>query len=156
MAEKFQSFNGSLLTTSSSEFVIVPSGSSVGNTSSTGSRDNNTVAQVHSIYICQRPSSKYKSLERYNSKNFSAFNLYIKNVNTNAKTYIVFDGRIVPGAPFFIEKNITLEPTHQLCIECPSDSYDYDNETNTSKQLNTTSEVYIDVSASAVIFPRSN
>ena len=155
MAESFRNFTAVASTGSTSEVIIVPSG----NSSSSSSRDAGSVAQIHSIYISQVGTNKYKGLQRYNPKNFNSFNLYIKNTNssTNNKIYIVFDGRIVPGSPFFIEKNITLEPTQALCIECPNDSYDYDMESTTStpERLNDNGET-LHITASAVLFPDAN
>ena len=151
MAESFRNFIKTANTGSSSEVIVIPSGTS----SSSDSRDAGSVAQVHSIYISQYTSSKYKGIERYNPKNFNAFNLYIKDTVNNNKVYIVFDGRIVPGSPFFIEKNITLEVTQALCIECPQDSYDYNMENNASVKLNSNGAT-LHITASAVLFPDAN
>lgn len=161
MAESFKSFNGTKATNETTEFVIIPSGINGSNTSSTGSREISSSAQAHSIYISQRTTEKLKGKYRYNPRYFSAFNLYIKNVSSNVKTYIVFDGRVVAGAPFFIEKNITLEPSQMLCLECPNDSFDYDIDDPSYNdgqgyQLNQSSNVFLDVSASVVLFPSAN
>jgi hypothetical protein len=166
MAESFRNFNGEIAVTSTSSVVIVPygvSGSGYGNTSTSGNRDLNSVVQIHSIYISQVPSSKIKGTDRYNPKNFSAFNLKIIDKSDNdtqsgtKNTYIVFDGRVVPGSPFFIEKNITLDPKQCLVIECPNNSYDIDIKNNSNNvQLNTNANDKLHFTASAVLFPDAN
>lgn len=120
------------------------------------SRKENTISQIHSIYISLRNTNKLSGLDRYNPKNFGAFNLYIENKNSNNSTninYIVYDGRIVPGAPFFIEKNITLESNQRLILECPSDSKDLDTVNNVIEDLNTDGSVIVEISASTVLLP---
>jgi len=164
MAESFKSFNTSIAVTNHNAMVLIPSGLSGSNTESysipvakTNTRDAGSIAQIHSIYITQRATSKIQALDRYNPSNFSAFNLYIDDLSKSGyKIYVVYDGRIIPGSPFFIEKNITLEPSQRLVIECPSDSYDYNSDNNTTSQLNTQNNIYLDISASVVLFPSSN
>lgn len=155
MAESFKNYNTSILNTNSAGVVVVPPAIAVSDTSDV--RESGTVAQIHSIYISQIPENedgnKIHSLNRYNPAYFTSFNLYIKDNNSKI-SYIVYDGRIVPGAPFFIEKNITLEPTQYLVISCPSDSYDIDTSTNESTLLNKPATLHI--SASAVLFPTSD
>jgi len=163
MAESFRNFNGEIVVTNRSPVIIVPygvSGSGAnGNTSTSGDRDLNSVVQIHSIYISQTPTSKITGTQRYNPASFSAFNLKIidKSKDPVKNTYIVFDGRIVPGSPFFIEKNITLEPKQCLVIECPGDSKDINLNNNSSEAtLNTNSNVKLHFTASAVLFPNAN
>ena len=157
MAESFKNYITKVNTNSDTAVVIVPSGYSNGNT--TNIRDAGSVAQIHSLYISQYISNKYEGIKRYNPKNFNAFNLFIRDTTSqnSEKIYIVYDGRIVPGSPFFIEKNITLEPTQELCIECPQDSKDYDmsNTSNQPIELNNNG-AYLHITASAVLFPDAN
>lgn len=150
MAESFKNYNTSISNTNTSGVIVIPPAISVPDTSEI--RESGSVAQIHSIYISQIPENKVNSLNRYNPAYFTSFNLYIKDNNAKV-TYIVYDGRIVPGAPFFIEKNITLEPTQYLMISCPNDSYDIDTSTNESVLLNKPAKLHI--SASAVLFPTS-
>ena len=159
MAESFKSYNTSILSNTGSSpktIIVVPSGKNTSNTitwenNKTVSRDIDSYAQLHSIYISQRAISKIAGLNRYNPANFSAFNLYIEDVDASYKTYIVYDGRIVPGSPFFIEKNITLEPSQQLVLECPNDSQDIDTSTNTIVSLNKKPNIYLDISVSGIL-----
>lgn len=155
MAESFKLYIATITTKSSTsdsnKVQIISDCVSSGNRN----RSNGQVAQIHSLYITQRCNNKIEGLNRYNPKYFSAFNLYVQDTSNN-KTYIVFDGRITPGSPFFIEKNITLETTQSLWIECPRDSKDYDSENNVIVTLNDTSNVFLDVTASTVLFPNAD
>lgn len=153
MAEKFRTYTKNVPTKNSvdKEEIII-------GTDTTSDRTNGYVAQIHSIYISQynienNENSRIRGTERYNPANFSAFDLYVKN-SDNTISYIVYDGRIVPGAPFFIEKNITLEPKQSLCISCPRYAFEYDiDNPTTNTQLNQESNVYLSIVASAVLFP---
>lgn len=163
MAESFRNFNGEIAVTDGSAYThatIIPYGISGSNESSSGEiRELNSVVQIHSIYICQKPTRKINGKNRYNPKYFSAFHLKIgdRNGSTIRSNYIVYDGRIVPGSPFFIEKNITLDPKQSLIIECPSNSYDIDIEHNDSNVLlNDDDTISLHFSASAVLFPDAN
>ena len=151
MAESFKNYNTSILNTNSAGVVVVPPAIPISGI--TDVRESGSVAQIHSIYISQYTENKIESLNRYNPAFFTSFNLYIMD-NNGRRSYIVYDGRIVPGAPFFIEKNITLEPTQYLIISCPTDSKDIDTTTNESVILNKPATLYI--SASAVLFPTSD
>lgn len=152
MAESFKNFIGNIKVKSGTNpTIIIPVS---GTSTSSGSREQNTVAQVHSIYITQVPGTKIQGLNRYEPANFFAFNLGIKRGST--VSYIVYDGRVAPGSPFFIEKNITLETDQSLIIECPSDSYDYKKGSNDNRVLlNQDGNGYLHFTASAVLFPDS-
>ena len=151
MAESFKLYTATIATNSTTAKQIISNCISSGDRN----RSNGQVAQIHSLYITQKCNNKIEGLNRYNPKYFSAFNLYVQDTSGN-QTYIVFDGRITPGSPFFIEKNITLETTQSLYIECPQDSKDYDSENNIVVTLNDTSNVFLDVTASTVLFPNAN
>ena len=114
MAEIFKNFSSGMpvvgygVSNMNKTIVVVPYAS--GSTNKEGgygwesSRKEQTVAQIHSIYISCRSISgaKISGVDRYNPKFFSAFNLYIEKRNSNTttdKSYIVYDGRIVVGAP---------------------------------------------------------
>ena len=158
MAESFRNFNGEVQVTNHNRVIIIPkAGESINNSQSRSSTD---VVQVHSIYICQKKTGdKIGGIDRYEPKNFSAFNLgiiYKNESNQDIIRYIVFDGRVVPGSPFFIEKNITLELNQALFIECPNNSKDYNKESNTNDvTLNGDGSFYLDYTASAVLFGNS-
>ena len=155
MAEKFKSYNKEIPVKSNR--TSNPTEETIIDKSNTPERPDGYVAQVHSIYISQVSNDKFEGLERYNPKNFSAFNLYIdEGEQSNNKIYIVYDGRIVPGSPFFIEKNITLESNQRLVIECPTDSRDINTDTNQIVSLNTDTNVKLHISASAVLFPTAS
>ena len=151
MAEQFKTYTTSVPTSDNIEHVII------GETTS-GNRASGMVAQIHSLYISQNRktnrTTENGSDSRYNPANFSAFDLYIKK--GDEKIYIVYDGRVVPGSPFFIEKNITLETDQSLCISCPQNSWDYDISTKTPIRLNQDENIYIDVVASTVLFPAAS
>ena len=148
MAEDFKTYTQHLPTNTDSEIIILGD-------SSSGDRPSGMIAQIHSIYISQNRmgnrTTEASSNSRYNPGIFSAFDLYIKK--GDEKIYIVYDGRVVPGSPFFIEKNITLETDQSLCISCPQNSYDYDIVTKSPIRLNQNADIYIDVVASTVLFP---
>ena len=174
MAESFRNFCASIETSSSNNTVIIipKAGDNINyvnsrtNSSWTNGRQSNSYAQIHSIYIsliCDNfnDNKRIYGTQRYNPKNFAAFDLYINDETNGYITNIVFDGRIVPGAPFFIEKNITLEPTQSLVLKCPNNSYDIDTDPasedyNQIVKLNNKSGVYLDISASAVLLQNNN
>lgn len=150
MAESFKSFNTSINVNQEEPQIII----GIGNESNmSNTRPINNVAQIHSIYISQVSPTKIPGIDRYNPANFSAFNLYIQTGSSGEKIYIVYDGRVVPGAPFFIEKNITLEVGQKLVIECPQDSTEYDQKTKNTVTLNSGKNYQLHISASAVLFP---
>ena len=166
MAESFRNFCAGMSVRSSSDLIVIPSGIGGSNEVTrsypsgwNGSevRDVNTCAQIHSIYVSMKSNNKIQGIERYNPANFVAFNLFITSTkDPDYKFYIVYDGRVCPGAPFFIEKNITLEPHQRLVLNCPSDSVDYDSTNNTTRTLNNVEGTYIEITASTVLLPTSN
>ena len=166
MIESFKNYCAGTAISSSNPVIVIPSGLSGSNAISrtypsgiswTDDREINSFAQIHSIYISLKSDTKIQGIDRYNPANFAAFNLYIKNSrDDNYKFHIVHDGRIVPGSPFFIEKNITLEPSQYLVLECPQDSWDYDMDTKQSVKLNQSNNKFLEISASVVLIPNSN
>ena len=159
MIESFNNFCAEIQVTSSNELIIVPYAISGNNSVTrpsgiTDAREVDTSAQIHSIYIVLKNTTKIKGIDRYNPSNFAAFNLYIvDNRSPNNPIMLVYDGRVAPGSSFFIEKNITLEPHQKLVLSCPNDSYDYDMDSKSPKILNQDSSNYLHVSASVVSIP---
>ena len=142
------------------EYVIVPSGVINRNTTTykDGSSEYNireidSDAQVHSLYISQvDESNRINGLNRYNPKNFKSVDLYIRDTSDeNVKIYLAFDVRIVPGSPFYIEKNITLEPTQYLCVYCSDKAKDINTDANNALVSINTS-INLNITASTVIF----
>lgn len=123
MSEIFKNY---LSISSSGEKVIVPAaGSSArihqsNTTYGNNTRDDDSTAQVHSLYIAQHTTSRLRDDNRYSEDYFNYVDLYVKDTDTGATVYVAYDLQIVPGAPYYIEKNITLTPTQQLCINIPS------------------------------------
>lgn len=152
MAESFKNFSVKSAVTNRDSIVLVPSSVTDG---SITPRESGTSAQIHSIYLSMVASSRIRGINRYNPSNFIAFDLCVETVgNASKKSHIVHDGRIVPGAPFFIEKNVTLEPDQKLVIYCPGDAYEYNSSDPSSDVLlNTNSSISIEASASAVLLP---
>lgn len=140
MSESFKNYLKNIQT-SNVEFVVVPSGTNGHNTTSysNGSdsynkRDVNSVVQIHSIYISQE--KRINGADRYNPKNFNSIDLYIRDINNpSVKIYVAYDIRIVPGSPYYIEKNITLEPSQYLCAYSSLDSRDMDIYNNNSLSI---------------------
>lgn len=153
MSELFKNFTHRVEVTDHNEQILIPSSDNPSSNLTIDGQERayKSIAQVHSIYVCQESNEKIKGLERYNPKSFSSFNLYIKDSEGHI-TYIVYDGRITPGAPFFIEKNISLDTNQMLCLSCPEDSYEYNSDDNTSNyQLNTLPNVFLNTSCSTVL-----
>ena len=127
MAENFVNYYGRT-TSMGTEKAIVPNGLTGSNTSlinvdsSWGAnvRTINSIVQVHSLYITQVFATRPTGANRYDEKNFRNFDLFIKDSNQpNLKIHIAHDVQLVPGCPFYIEKNITLAPSQSLCILLP-------------------------------------
>ncbi len=145
MSEIFKNFV-KVVNATNSEFIIVPSGIENNNETSHSNsssilynvRDVNSVCQLHSMYISQVDETRINGSERFNPKNFKSVDLYIRDINNpDVKIYIGYDIRIVPGSPFYIEKNITLEPSQYLCAYCSTQSKDIDlNNNNTLIAIN--------------------
>lgn len=138
MSETFKNFV-KIATKPNTEYVIVPSGILNKNytTYKDGSSNYNTraeqsTAQIHSIYLTQADeSNRINGLERYNPANFKSVDLYIRDTQvSDLKIYVAFDIRIVPGSPYYIEKNITLEPTQYLCAYCSNSARDINTDNN--------------------------
>lgn len=156
MAEIFKNFL-SVTKQVGVEKIIIPSAMAGSNTtqvlsgsSSMGEmlREENSTMQVHSLYICnvfeprvQEYDAASHTFPRYDYNNFKAVDIYIKDIsNSGILVYVAHDVRIVPGASFYIEKNITLSPTQYLCMICPAGVVSNNNGIN------------MHASASAVLF----
>ena len=120
MAEVFKNFNANL-TQVNSDLEIVPSGL-LENTSnnSINSRTVGSVIQVHSLYVTNVWTPRIINENRYKEEYFKHFDLFIIDKNDNSKIYIAHDVELVPGCPFYIEKNITLTPSQTLNIFAPT------------------------------------
>ena len=122
MAELFKNF---ISKSQNGEKVIVPiAGETVNiDASSPASgellRDEDSTAQVHALYISQS-DNRYRNDDRYNENNFNYIDLFVEDSTTGIKVYVCYDVQIVPGSPYYIEKNITLTPTQCLKINVPS------------------------------------
>lgn len=159
MAEIFNNFLKNI-TQVNTESIIIPSGISGNNTSSFDSssdnynfRNENSYVQLHSLYISQIDDpNRINGENRYNPANFKSIDLYIKDiVNTQLKCYIAYDVRIIPGSPFYIEKNITLTPSQYLCGYCSNTAKDIDIfDNNNLVALNNNLNLHI--TASSVLF----
>lgn len=104
-------------------------------------REEDSTAQVHSLYITQASEPRIKGVNRYNESLFKHIDLIIKDIdNPNTNVYAGYDIQIVPGSSYYIEKNITLTPTQYLVINIPT------NVGNNDVDLN------INVIASTVLF----
>lgn len=139
------------------EKIIIPSGMAGQNTtyvmsgsSSMGEvlREEESTMQIHSIYICnvfdprvEEYDENTHTFPRYEPENFKAIDIYIKDAsNPSIQVYVAHDVRIVPGASFYIEKNITLSPTQYLCMYCPAGV------------VGNSSGINMNITASAVLF----
>lgn len=148
MAEIFKNFVSVSKTVG--EKIIVPSGIVGENTVNvlSGSesmgqllREEDSTAQVHSLYITQASEPRIKGENRYNESLFKHVDLIIKDIdNENMKVYAGYDIQIVPGSSYYIEKNITLSPTQYLVINVPTGVGNNDSDLN------------INVIASTVLF----
>lgn len=122
MAELFKNF---ISKSQTGEKIIVPiAGETINidaSSPATGEllRDEDSTAQVHSLYICQS-ENRYRDVNRYNESNFNYIDLFVEDSVSGIKVYICYDVQIVPGSPYYIEKNITLTPTQCLKINIPS------------------------------------
>ena len=153
MAENFKNFNV-VMVNAGEEMIVVPSGANgnvnhkpVYQTTNINMGENertiDSVVQVHSLYITQdwngnRPNAS----TRYNESTFKHIDLYILDSNKSSyKIYVASDVEIVPGCPYYIEKNITLSPTQYLVIYAP-----------TTSEVSANSNLKINVVASAIEF----
>lgn len=83
-------------------------------------REEESIVQIHSLYITNN-FGRVEGNNRCNQSLFKRVDLYIKDIsNTNVKVYIASDIELVPGSSFYIEKNITLNPTQYLVLNVPS------------------------------------
>ena len=84
-------------------------------------REENSTAQVHSLYITQASNPRVQGESRYNESVYKHIDLMIKDVNNaNTVVYAGYDIQIVPGSSYYIEKNITLTPSQYLVINVPT------------------------------------
>ena len=148
MAEIFKNFM-SKTNSAGIEKVIVPSGtinnnkSNIADDTSFGEnfREEDSTVQVHSLYISQAFETRVKGTNRCNEDNFRNFDIYIKDDNKpQLLIYVAHAVQLVPGCPYYIEKNITLTPSQKLCLTLPNVA------PNTNGGLN------VHVVASAIIF----
>lgn len=141
MAEIFKNF---ISKAKSGEKIIVPMAGDIINIDSANQnsgeilRDEDSTAQVHSIYISQMPSSRLRGDNRYLESNFNYIDLFVEDEN-GTKIYLAYDVQIVPGSPYYIEKNVTLASNQCLKINIPS-----------SQGLNGKDEIHI--IASTILF----
>lgn len=128
MAEIFKNFISVSKTTG--EKIIVPSAivgqntvNILSNSESMGQllREEDSTAQVHSLYITQASEPRVQGNSRYDESLFKHVDLLIRDID-NSKTlvYAGYDIQIVPGSSYYIEKNITLSPTQYLVINVPT------------------------------------
>lgn len=135
MAESFNSYyRTGISTNSSAENIIIPSGITGQNSltgTGVGTRKANSIAQVHSIFISQSytfaetrsvhlPSLADDPTQPIADENLVEaqavfFNLFIKDSTT--KCYLIVDGMIPYQNSFYLEKTITLLPSQSLGIE---------------------------------------
>lgn len=149
MAEIFKNFMSKTEALDTNK-VIVPSGTIGNNTSNIADnasfgenyREENSTVQVHSIYVSQVfEPTRVAGDNRYNSDYFRNFDLYILDSNNpSLKIYVAHDVQVVPGCPYYIEKNITLTPSQSLCLWLPAIAPNSQGGTN------------IHVVASAIVF----
>ena len=151
MAELFKNFNA-LLDVTDREMIVVPTSLNNNdnhkpvkyNTQSFGenTRTLNSVVQIHSLYVSNEWGNRIVNDSRYDENVFKHFDMYIKDYNnSNYRIYVVHDVELVPGCPFYIEKNITLSPSQILCIYAPPSSI-----------VPANAEIKINVIASAIEF----
>lgn len=78
-----------------------------------GNRPKNSTTQIHSLYITQETEKVMKSVED------EAFyvNIIIKDHASNTEISLSSNTCILPHAPFYIEKTITLLPNQSLIIK---------------------------------------
>lgn len=142
MSEIFKNFLS--LSTETGEKIVVPSSKNGQNTVQIqqGSnvmgqmiRDENTVAQIHSLYITQANNDRSKVT------NLKMVDLIIRDTDIpQLKIYVGHNINVVPSSPYYIEKNITLSPTQYLCINVPAGVGTNNN------------DVQINVCASTILF----
>lgn len=128
MSEIFKNFIS--VSKNTGEKIIVPSGivgqntvNILSNSQTMGQllREENSTAQVHSLYITQVSNPRVQGESRYNESVYKHIDLMIKDVNNaNTVVYAGYDIQIVPGSSYYIEKNITLTPSQYLVINVPT------------------------------------
>lgn len=128
MAEIFKNFIS--VSKNTGEKIVVPSAivgqntvNILSNSESMGQllREEDSTAQVHSLYITQASEPRIKGTSRYDESLFKHVDLIIRDIdNTNTLVYAGYDIQIVPGSSYYIEKNITLSPTQYLVINVPT------------------------------------
>lgn len=122
MAEIFKNF---ISKSKTGEKIIVPMAGEIVSIDSTKQnngeilREEDSTAQVHSIYISQMPTSRFRGDNRYLESNFNYIDLFVEDENGN-KVYLAYDVQVVPGSPYYIEKNVTLTPKQCLKVNIPS------------------------------------
>lgn len=131
MAENFKNYSF-ILTMTDEDKVIVPDALSDNNEAyiknnevddeyGKNTRKKNSTVQLHSMYMTNVWETRVTGESRYNEDNFKHVDLYIKDENyPSYKLYIAHDVELVPGCPYYIEKNITLTPSQSLYIHAPS------------------------------------
>lgn len=153
MAELFKNFN-LRLTSTGSDAVLVPSGlpddteycvkngkkinaSGADTSFGTNIRTTSSIVQVHSLYMSNYWSTRLVNENRYKETSFKHVDLYIgDDTYTNYKIYVAYDIELVPGCPFYIEKNITLTPSQKLYVYAPQSGQSTTG--NTSVDINVT------------------
>jgi hypothetical protein len=126
MAERFTNF---LRKFNNGSQVVVPASAA-----DVDERTNGSVVQVHSLYISLSRTGTWTEEQRQTLSNYVNCDIYISDP-IKGQIYIAYGVLLVPGCPFYIEKNITLTENQSLNVNVS-------NPTNTS----------INVVASAVEF----
>ena len=107
MAERFTNFLG---TVRDGELTVVPASSSSDDT-----RTNGSIVQVHSLYLTVSKNWTFTETERTNASNYINANIFVNDA-LKGKIYVAYGVLLVPGCPFYIEKNITLTENQSLGI----------------------------------------
>lgn len=114
MAEVFNNylFNGEITNGTSVTLITKASGASNNTTTTKGTRTLNSVTQIHSLYLSQDTITKISDVE--------SNGIYVDIIIDNGDgftTNVANNVCILPHAPFYIEKTITLLSHQSLIIK---------------------------------------
>lgn len=111
MAEKFNNYLTSRSYNLSNTQILVPKAGQNLSGNGTGSRAENAISQIHSIYVTKHVSADYSN-DPLAQK--SIISLSVVDTSANKEYFIANNVMVLPHSSFYIEKAITLLPQQQL------------------------------------------
>jgi len=113
MAEKFNNYLTSRSYALNNTQILVPKAGQNLSGNGSGSRPENAISQIHSIYVTKHVSADYSN-DPLTQKSIISLSVVDTSVSPNKEYFIANSVIVLPHSSFYIEKAITLLPQQQL------------------------------------------